>query len=108
MRYSVMQEYYNKASATYLAISTECLQEAKTQQAIRYLEKGIDCNRKGFKGSPNHDLAQLLNKLALAHHKKGQYDYARAFQEESVDIVGKQPSINLGSMELPLLSMPKC
>jgi len=32
-----MEEYYNKASSTYLLISNECLEEAKTEEAIRYL-----------------------------------------------------------------------
>lgn len=103
-----MQEYYNKASSTYLSISNECLEEAKTEEAIRYLEKGIDCNRKGFQGKPNHDLAHLVNKLALSHHKKGEYDYARAFQEESVDIIGKYSSFYEGFMVLIQASTPKC
>lgn len=75
-----MEEYYHKASTTYLLISNECLEESKTDEAISYLEKGIDCNRKGYQGKPNHDLAHLLNKLALSFHKKGDYEVARAFQ----------------------------
>ena len=84
-----MKEYYNKASKTYLLISHECIEQGKTDEAINYLEKGIDSNRKGHQGEANHDLAHLLNKLALSFHKKGDYEVARAFQEESVDIIGK-------------------
>lgn len=84
-----MQDYYHKASSTYLTISEGCIAEGKTEESIGYLEKGIDANRKGHQNQPNHDLAHLLNRLALAFHKKGDYEVARAFQEESVDIVGK-------------------
>jgi hypothetical protein len=65
-----MTEYFSKASNVYLKIATECLEEKKTPEAIKYLEKGIDTNRKGYKGNPNTDLAHLLNKLAMAHHLK--------------------------------------
>jgi hypothetical protein len=68
-----MQEYFSKASNIYLKISTECLEEKKIPEAIKYLEKGIDCNRKGYRGQPNSDLAYLLNKLAMAHHVKAEY-----------------------------------
>ena len=65
-----MAEYYSKASNIYLKIASECMDEKKTPEAIKYLEKGIDCNRKGYRGQANSDLALLLNKLAMAHHLK--------------------------------------
>lgn len=68
-----MQEYFHKASSTYLHISSECLNEGKVDEGIKYLEKGIESNRKGYQGQPNHDLAHLLNRLALTYHKKGDY-----------------------------------
>jgi tetratricopeptide (TPR) repeat protein len=103
-----MQEYFHKASATYLHISGDCLQEGKTEEGVKYLEKGIDANRRGYQGQPNHDLAHLLNRLALAYHKKGEYDVARAFQEESVDIIGKYPPAHAESTALPPCSTQKC
>ena len=66
-------EYFSKASHVYLKISSDCLDEKKTSEAIKYLEKGIDCNRKGYQGQPNSDLSNLLNKLAMAHHLKAEY-----------------------------------
>ena len=84
-----MKDYYHKASATFLKISNDCLDEGKHDESIGYLEKGIDCNRKGYQNQPNHDLAHLLNRLAMAYHRKGDYEVSRAFQEESVDIIGK-------------------
>ena len=84
-----MIEYYSRASSLYLQISGDCIEEKKNEEAIQYLEKGIDCNRKGYRGQANTDLAYLLNKLAMAHHVKGEYEIARAFQEESLDIISK-------------------
>lgn len=69
----VMTEYFSRASGIYLKIATECLEEKKVPEAIKYLEKGIDCNRKGYRGQPNADLSNLLNKLAMAHHVKAEY-----------------------------------
>ena len=47
------------------------MEEKKHEEAIQYLEKGIDCNRKGYRGQANTDLAYLLNKLAMVHNVKG-------------------------------------
>lgn len=49
------------------------MEENKNEEAIKYLEKGIDCNRKGYKCLPNTDLAYLLNKLAMANHINEEY-----------------------------------
>lgn len=65
------------------------MKENKNQEAIRYLERGIDCNRKGYRCQPNTDLAYLLNRLANANHIKGEYEIARAFQEEALEIIAK-------------------
>ncbi len=35
------------------------------------------------------DLAQLLNKLAMVHHAKAEYQVARAFQEQALEITAK-------------------
>lgn len=67
----MMVEYYSRASSIYLQISGECLEENKNEEAIKYLERGIDCNRKGYRGQNNTDLAYLLNRLAMANHTKG-------------------------------------
>lgn len=104
----MMQEYFHKASSTYLFISGECLDEGKTDEGIKYLEKGIDCNRKGYQGEPNDDLAHLLNKLALAYHKKGDYEVARAFQEEGVDIIGRYAGLYAESIQQPPCSTLRC
>lgn len=85
----MMIEYYSRASSIFLQISTHCMEEKKNEEAIKLLEKGIDCNRKGYRGQANTDLAYLLNKLAMVHHIKGEYEIARAFQEESLDIIAK-------------------
>lgn len=53
------------------------------------MERGIDCNRKGYRCQANTDLAYLLNRLANANHIKGEYEIARAFQEEALDIIAK-------------------
>lgn len=50
---------------------------------------GIDCNHKGYGGVANTDLAFLLNRLAMANHLKEEYEIARAFQEEALDIVAQ-------------------
>lgn len=84
-----MIEYYCRASTIYLEISDDCLKENKNQEAIKYLERGIDCNRKGYRCQPNTDLAYLLNKLAMANHINEEYQIARAFQEEALEIIGK-------------------
>lgn len=76
----MMVEYYSRASAIYLEISSACIKESKHEEAIRYLERGIDCNRKGYRCQPNTDLAYLLNRLAMVNHIKGEYEIARAFQ----------------------------
>ena len=67
----MMIEYYSRASSIFLKISTDCVEEKKHEEAIQYLEKGIDCNRKGYRGQANTDLAYLLNKLAMVHNVKG-------------------------------------
>ena len=103
-----MREYYGKACSTYLLISNECIEENKVDEGIKYLEKGIDCNRKGQQGQPNHELAFLLNKLALAYHKKGDYEIARAFQEECLDIIAKYASGYLGSTAPAPRSTQRC
>ena len=103
-----MHEYYGKACSTYLTISQECIEENKVDEGIKYLEKGIDCNRKGEQGQPNHELAYLLNKLALAYHKKGDYEIARAFQEECLDIISKYSISYQGCTEPIAITTPKC
>lgn len=80
----MMIEYYSRASAIFLDISNACMSENKNEQAIRYLQRGIDCNRKGYRCQPNTDLAYLLNRLAMANHIKGEYEIARAFQQEAL------------------------
>lgn len=89
-----VEEYYDKASKLFCELGEESIQDKRYDEAVGFLEKGIECNRKSRNGVDNYELAELLNKLAMVHHRKNQYEVARAFQEEATDIVGRSKGQN--------------
>ncbi|EGR28186.1 hypothetical protein IMG5_181150 [Ichthyophthirius multifiliis] len=81
------KNFFMRASVIYNETGHEFRKKSLLDGSIKYYEMAIECVRKANNGEDTLELALLLENIGNIYKMKGEFLKARAFQEESLQII---------------------